>query len=56
MIESDCSAGDLGLVPGFGRSPGEGNGYPHQYSYPKNPVDRGAWRAIVHGIAELDVT
>ena len=43
------------LVPGLGRSPGGGNGNPHQYSCLKNPIDRGAWRAAVHGIAELDM-
>ena len=50
--ESACSAGDLGLIPGSGRSPGEGNGYPLQHSCLKNYVDRGAlqaWRATVHG-------
>ena len=41
--ESACSAGDAGLIPGLGRSPGEGNGYPVQYSYLENPMDRGAW-------------
>ena len=46
-----------GLIPGSGRSPGEGNGNPLQYSCLGNPMDRGAWRAIVHGITkELDVT
>ena len=41
--ESACKAGDLGLIPGFGRSPGEGNGYPLPYSRLENPTDRGAW-------------
>ena len=41
--ESACSAGDAGLIPGLGRSPGEGNGNPVQYSYLENPMDRGAW-------------
>ena len=41
--ESACNAGDLGLIPGSGRCPGEGNGYPVQYSYLENPKDRGAW-------------
>ena len=50
--ESACSAGDPGLIPGFGRSPGEGNGYPLQYSCLENPTDRGAWRATVHGVAK----
>ena len=49
--ESTCSAGDpggMGLVPGLGRSPGGGNGSPHQHSCLENPVDRGAWGATVH--------
>ena len=51
------SAGDLGLIPELGRSPGEGNGNPLQYSYLENFMDRGAWRATVHGIAkESDMT
>ena len=48
--ESACSAGDLCLIPGSGRSPGEGNGNPLQYSCLENSGDRGAWRAIVHGV------
>ena len=48
--ESACNAGDLGSIPGLGRSPGEGNGYPLQYSCLENPMDRGAWRATVHGV------
>ena len=44
--ESACSAGDLVLIPGLGRSPGEGNGYPLQYSCLENSMDRGAWWAI----------
>ena len=50
--ESACNAEDLGSVSGLGRSPGEGNGNPLQYSCLENPMDRGAWQAIVHGIAE----
>ena len=50
--ESACSAGDLGLIPGSGRSPGEGNGKPCQYSCLENPMDRGAWWAAAHGVAE----
>ena len=46
------NAGDLSLIPGSGRFPGEGNGNPLQYSCPKNPMDRGAWRAAVHGMAK----
>ena len=41
--------GDAGLIPGSGRSPGEGNGNPLQYSCLENPMDRGPWRARVHG-------
>ena len=51
--ESACNAGDpedMGLIPGSGRSPGEGNGDPIQYSCLKNPMDRGAWWATVHGV------
>ena len=47
---------DMGLIPGLGRSPGEGNGNPLQYSWLRNPMDRGTWRAIVHGVAESDTT
>ena len=50
--ESACNAGDLGSITGLGRSPGEGNGYPHQYSCLENSMDRGAWQATVHGIAK----
>ena len=51
--ESACNAGDPGSIPGLGRSPGEGNGNPLQYSYLENPTDRGAWQATVHGIARI---
>ena len=50
--ESACNAGDLGSVHGLGRSPGEGNGYPLQYSCLENPMDRGAWQATAHGVAK----
>ena len=50
--ESACNAGDLGLIPGLGRSPGEGNGNPLQYSCLENPMDRGAWRATDHGVTK----
>ena len=50
--ESACNAGDLDLIPGSGRSPGEGNGNPLQYSCLENPRDRGAWWAAVHGVAQ----
>ena len=46
-----CGAGDSDLIPGSGRSPGEGNGNPLQYSCLENPTDRGAWWAIVNGVA-----
>ena len=48
---SACNAGDLGSIPGSGSSPGEGNGNPLQYSCLGNPMDRGSWWAMVHGIA-----
>ena len=51
--ESVCNAGDLGLIPGSGRSPGEGNGNPFHYSWLENPMDRKAWQAIVHGVARV---
>ena len=49
---SVCNAGDLGSIPGLGRSPGEGNGSPLQYSCLENPMDGGAWWATVHGVAK----
>ena len=48
-----ADAGDLGSIPGLGRSPGEGNGNPLQYSCLENPMDRGAWRATVHEVARV---
>ena len=48
-----CQAGDIGPIPGLGRSPGEGNGNPLQYSCLGNPMDRGAWQATVHGVAKI---
>ena len=54
--QSACDAGDEGSISESGRSPGEGSGYPLQYSCLENSVDRGAWWATVHGIAELDTT
>ena len=48
--ESAYIAGDLGSIPGLGRSPGEGNANPLQYSCLENPMDRGAWQVIVHGV------
>ena len=50
--ETSCHAGHLGLISGSGRSPGEGKGYPVQYSGLENPMDRGAWLATVHGVSE----
>ena len=49
---SACNVGDLGLIPGSGRSPGEGNGNPLQYSCLENPMDGGAWWATVHGVTK----
>ena len=49
-------ARDAGSIPGLGRCPGEGHGNPLQYSCLENPMDSGAWRATVHGVAELDTT
>ena len=46
------NAGDVGLIPGWGKSPGEGNGNPLQYSSLGNSMDRGAWQATVHGVAK----
>ena len=46
------NAGDVGLIPGLGRSPGEGNGNPLQYYFLENPMDRGAWSATVHEVAK----
>ena len=55
--ESACkNAGDLGLIPGLGRSPGEWNGDPLQYSHLENSTDTGAWQVTVHGVAESDLT
>ena len=47
-----CNAGNAGLTPGSGKAPGAGHGNPLQCSYLENPMDRGAWRATVHGVAE----
>ena len=48
-----ADAGDTGLIPGLGRSPGEGNGNPFQYCCLGNPVDRGTWWATVHGVTRV---
>ena len=53
---SACNVGDLGSIPGSGRSPGEGNGNPLQYSCLETPMDGGAWWATVHGVTESDTT
>ena len=50
--ESDCNARDQGSIPVSGRSPGEGNGNSLQYTCLGNPMDRGAWRSTVHGVAK----
>ena len=50
--ESAFNAGDPSLIPGLGKSPGEGHGNPLQYSCLENPMDRGAWQAPVHGVAK----
>ena len=50
--ESACNAGDSGSIPGSGRSPGEGNGNPLQYSCLENPMNRGAWWATVHRVTK----
>ena len=47
--------GDTGLIPGLGRSPGEGHGNPLQYSYLENPMDRGAWQATVDGVEKSQI-
>ena len=52
-----ASVADVSSISGLGRSPGEGNGNPLQYSCLGNPMDRGAWQAVVHGVAkEVDMT
>ena len=51
-VSSSRATGDLGLIPGSGRSPGGGHNNPLQYSYLENPMDRGAWRATVNGVAK----
>ena len=52
LRESACNAGDPGSIPGSGGSPGEGNGYPLQYSCLENSMDRGTWQATVHGVTK----
>ena len=50
--KSARNVGDLGLIPGLGRSPGKGNGNPLQYSCLGNPMNKGPWQATVHGLAK----
>ena len=54
--KSTCNAGDMGSIPGLGRSPGEANSYPLQYSGLENSMDNRAWQATVHRVAESDMT
>ena len=54
--QTACNARDPGLIPDLGRSPGEGNGNPLQYSCLENPMDGGAWWAIVHEVTESDAS
>ena len=54
--ESTCNGRDLGSIPGLGKSPGEKNDNPLQYSHLENSMDRGAWQATVHAVAESDTT
>ena len=56
MQETARNAGDLGSIPGSGKSLEQGNVNPIQYSYLGNPMDRGAWQAIAHGVIELNMT
>ena len=56
VMNPPANAGDTGSILGSGRSPGKRNGNPLYYSCLGNPMDRGAWRAIVHGITESDTT
>ena len=53
---SAYNVGDPGSIPGLGRSPGEGNGYPLQYSCLENSMDRGAWQAMAHGVTESNIS
>ena len=54
-IESASNAREAGLISGSRRSPGEGNGYPFQYSCLENSMDRGAWRATIHGVPKSQI-
>ena len=53
--EFDCNVGDLGLISGLATSPGGGHGNTLQYSYLENPMDKGAWQAIVHGVSKSQI-
>ena len=53
LVKNLRSAGDPGLIPGSGRSPGEGNGNPLQYACLENPMDRGVWQDTVHGVTRV---
>ena len=53
LLANAGAKGDVGLIPGFGRSPGGENGNPLQYSCLENPMDRGSWRDAVHGVATV---
>jgi len=55
MVKNLPADADAGLIPGSGRSPGGGSDNPLQYSCLENPMDGGAWQAIVHGVAKLDM-
>ena len=56
VVKNPANAEDEGLIPGSGRSPGEGNGSPIQYSCLGNPLDRGAWKVTILGIAKMSDT
>ena len=56
VVKNPSAKQEIGLIPGSGRSPGEGNGNPCQYSCLDNPMDRGAWKAIVHGVEKESYT
>ena len=54
--ESACNAGDLGTIPGSGRSPGGGHGNPLQYSCLENPMDRGSWQTTAHRVTKTGLS
>ena len=56
LLANAGDSGDVGSISGLGRSLGEGNSNPLQYSCLEDPMDSGAWRAIVHGVSESDMT